>query len=67
MDALNATMELVVCVALPKLAVPVVAFTYNTLAVSPLTAKSTVSNAVLKFTRPFVSVMSSPLITILPP
>ena len=35
--------------------------------VSPLTAKSTSAPAVLKFTRPFVSVISSPLITMLPP
>ena len=34
---------------------------------SALTAKSTSAPAVLKLTRPFVSVMSSPLITILPP
>ena len=57
----------VTCVELPMLTVLELALTYNTLAAVPFTAKSTVSNAELILTRPFVSVMSSPLTTMLPP
>ena len=66
--ALNATTAFVVCVLLPKLAVPVAAFTKNTLlVVAPLTAKLVLAPAPLTVMVPpaFNSLMLLPVRTML--